>query len=194
MSNQARREAARREVFRAAMELFRAKGFRATSIEEIASAAGVSQRTLFRYFPSKADIAFVPAWENHQLLCQSVRSRPPEESLFVAAQTATLEHAKVLESRPEGILEITEMSRSNPALDQRRSYLLHAEFPEGVAKELAVREGIDEPHPMHVVAARLIMSLISLGVDRWVEDQSRGLRTHVRSLIRSMNEEFRAVT
>lgn len=59
-----RREARRQEtheaLIRAAMTLLAAKGFEETTADEIAQVAGVSRRTLFRYFPTKADI--VTAW------------------------------------------------------------------------------------------------------------------------------------
>jgi TetR/AcrR family transcriptional regulator len=44
------REAA---ILQAATELFGAKGYRSTRTAEIAACAGVTERTLFRYFPSK---------------------------------------------------------------------------------------------------------------------------------------------
>ena len=43
-------------VHSAAMELFSRKGFEATTLDDIASAAGVSRRSLFHYFASKEDI------------------------------------------------------------------------------------------------------------------------------------------
>ena len=36
-----------------AIDLFTAKGFDETSVDDIAEAAGIARRTLFRYFPSK---------------------------------------------------------------------------------------------------------------------------------------------
>ncbi len=43
----------RRRILRAAFDLFKAKGFEATTVEEIAEAADVAKGTVFNYFPQK---------------------------------------------------------------------------------------------------------------------------------------------
>src|SRR5690349_20843672 len=47
------------ELAAVAQELFVARGFEETSVDDIAAAAGVSRRTFFRYFSSKADVLWV---------------------------------------------------------------------------------------------------------------------------------------
>ncbi|MBT2538701.1 TetR/AcrR family transcriptional regulator [Arthrobacter sp. ISL-69] len=56
---------------RTALELFAAKGYDDTTVDEFAAAAGVSRRTLFNYFRTKDDLAlsgyqfprgFAPPW------------------------------------------------------------------------------------------------------------------------------------
>jgi AcrR family transcriptional regulator len=49
----ARKLAYRNKILRSAEEIFLEKGFRLTSTDEIASRAGVTKRTLYKYFPSK---------------------------------------------------------------------------------------------------------------------------------------------
>lgn len=41
-----------------ALELFTVQGYEATTVDQLARAAGMSRRTFFRYFPSKNDIAW----------------------------------------------------------------------------------------------------------------------------------------
>jgi AcrR family transcriptional regulator len=46
-------------LVRAAAELFREKGYDATTVDDIALAAGCSARTFFRYFGAKEDVLFM---------------------------------------------------------------------------------------------------------------------------------------
>jgi AcrR family transcriptional regulator len=46
------------EIVRVSLRLFRQHGYDAVSTQAIADATGITQRTLFRYFPQKADILF----------------------------------------------------------------------------------------------------------------------------------------
>ncbi|MFC3451555.1 TetR family transcriptional regulator [Amycolatopsis speibonae] len=48
----------RRALAAAAVDLFVAKGYEATTVDEIAAAAGVGRRTFFRYFEAKDDVLF----------------------------------------------------------------------------------------------------------------------------------------
>ena len=48
----------RRDVARAALELFARQGYDETSIDEIAAAVGVSRRTFFRYYDSKREVVW----------------------------------------------------------------------------------------------------------------------------------------
>lgn len=52
------RRRAEADVRAAALELFLERGYDQTSVDDIASAAGISRRTFFRYFPSKDEILF----------------------------------------------------------------------------------------------------------------------------------------
>ncbi|WP_054813074.1 mycofactocin system transcriptional regulator [Nocardia arizonensis] len=50
------RGTSKRELELIAMRLFSEQGFDNTTVEQIAAAAGVSGRTFFRYFPTKAEV------------------------------------------------------------------------------------------------------------------------------------------
>ncbi len=54
---QAERARTRQALIRAGLGLFAAQGFAATTVDQVAAAAGVAKGTLYNYFPSKEDVA-----------------------------------------------------------------------------------------------------------------------------------------
>jgi len=58
-------EASRVRLIDAATRLFADRGFDATTVDEVARAAGVTTRTFFRHFPGKVDAAF--PWHQQRL-------------------------------------------------------------------------------------------------------------------------------
>lgn len=80
------RERARRAIqtalSEAAQELFVAQGYEATTVDQIAAAAGISQRTFFRYFASKEDVV-IGRYEMHiDDLVAALSSRPLDEPVW----------------------------------------------------------------------------------------------------------------
>ena len=77
-----RRNQTLREIGDAALRLFDTQGYRQTTIEDVARAAGVSSRTVFRYYATKADLIFdwFPDLEEF-ILSLSFEAANPSESL-----------------------------------------------------------------------------------------------------------------
>ncbi|MCW2947300.1 MAG: putative transcriptional regulator, TetR family [Actinoallomurus sp.] len=71
-----------------ALDLFLAKGYEATTIDEIVAAVDVSQRTFFRYFAGKEDVALSFLAEYDQILITVLAERPPAEPPIVALRAA----------------------------------------------------------------------------------------------------------
>jgi len=73
-----------------ALELFVSRGFEDTTMDDVAEAAGVSRRTLFRYYPSKNDLP----WGDFDGMLDAMRahlaSMPPELALTDALRQAVL--------------------------------------------------------------------------------------------------------
>ncbi len=56
-------EADTRHIAQVALQLFEQRGFDAVTMDDVASAADVSRRTLFRHFPAKADLVWTGTGE-----------------------------------------------------------------------------------------------------------------------------------
>lgn len=64
----AQKEMTRRLLLSTALELFNAKGYAATTIDEIAATAGTTRVTFYAYFPSRADLMKALIGELNELL------------------------------------------------------------------------------------------------------------------------------
>jgi len=69
-----------------ALRLFRAQGYDATTVEQIAAAAEVSPSTFFRYFPTKEDVVAYDAFDPSFI--EAFRSQPRGLSTIAALRRA----------------------------------------------------------------------------------------------------------
>jgi AcrR family transcriptional regulator len=149
-----------------AMRLFERKGFDVTTVEEIAAAANVSPRTVFRYFPTKHDLVFSRLHDRLELLLAAVRRRPPDEPPLVAACAAAIEANAGVD---EGLMEhATGLLAANRSL---RTYglELRERWQTELAAELAVRDRQREPTPLHRFAGEIAVGAMECALQLWHE-------------------------
>lgn len=82
------RGAVREEVLRVAWQLFASQGFEATTVDQIAEAAGMSRRTFFRYFSGKDELVLERLVESGDRIAEALRSRPTDEAAWTALRRA----------------------------------------------------------------------------------------------------------
>jgi AcrR family transcriptional regulator len=80
----------RADIRRAAFRLFVERGYDAVTTEEIATAAGVSARTFFRYVPSKEELLLAPVRYGGAAIINHLETRPASEAPDVALINAII--------------------------------------------------------------------------------------------------------
>jgi len=167
-----KKQRTREALLRVAIELFTTRGYERTTVDDIADAVGVSQRTFFRYFAGKEDAALALDEMTVTRFVDAVRARPPHEPPLDALRKAVLESWDTLHEVVESVvpvqrfLALYRVIESTPVLlaaHLRRS----AEVEEVLTRVLAEREGLDaatDPRP------RLLVAVFS-GVMRVTERQ-----------------------
>ena len=80
----------RADISRAAFRLFIERGYGAVTTEEIATAAGVSPRTLFRHVPTKEELLLAPVRYGGAAIVNLLEQRPAGESPDVALVNAII--------------------------------------------------------------------------------------------------------
>ncbi|MEU9985362.1 TetR family transcriptional regulator [Streptomyces sp. NPDC007971] len=155
-----KKQRTRDALLRSALELFTTQGYEHTTVTEIADAVDVSQRTFFRYFAGKEDVALAAQELAEERFVAAVRERPPHEAPMEALRQAVLEGWDGLSEAIEAVVPVELYVRmyrtieSTPALlaaHLRRS----AATEEVIARLLAEREGVDvdaDPRPRLAVA------------------------------------------
>lgn len=156
-----KKQRTRDALIRVALELFTTQGYEGTTVDEIADTVEVSQRTFFRYFASKEDVAFAVQQMVEEQFIRALTERPPEEGPFDAMRNAVL---SAWDTIGEAIAEVVpvelylrsfQVIESTPALlavHLRRS----TEMEESISRIIAGREGLDvdeDPRPRIAVAA-----------------------------------------
>ena len=74
----------RQQIADEAMRLFVTRGFDHVTVAEIAAAAGVSEKTVFNYFPTKEDLFFDEVPKREAALVEAINGREPGESILAA--------------------------------------------------------------------------------------------------------------
>jgi AcrR family transcriptional regulator len=86
-----------------ATTLFVGRGFEHVKVAEIARIVGVSEKTVFNYFPTKESLVFDRADEGIERLSRALRDREPGESPVRAMLEALSEDPEELAALPDEI-------------------------------------------------------------------------------------------
>jgi AcrR family transcriptional regulator len=89
-----RTEATHREIIAAAVHAFRVRGYAATTMSTVAALAGVSPRTLYRYFGSKSELFAATVEEPNtkfiEQLSHLILSSPLRDAILAAIENADI--------------------------------------------------------------------------------------------------------
>lgn len=132
-----RRPATRRRLLEAANQRFRDHGYDAATAAAIAADAGVTERTFFRYFPTKADV-LVANWERHgESMRRSLDAHPAGEVASDAALADVVHDA--LRSFLRGVSDELDAGLDSVVriYTNRTAFLAIIEHLLGVEQELA---------------------------------------------------------
>ncbi|ATL27470.1 Transcriptional regulator, TetR family [Streptomyces formicae] len=156
-----KKQRTRDALLRAALELFTTKGYEETTVDEIAEAVDVSQRTFFRHFTNKEETVFAVQHMVEARFVQALRERPADEAPFVAMRGAVLGAWEAMGQSIEEVVPVELHMRTYQMIESTPSllavHLRHSiEMEEEIAHLIAEREGLDvdsDPRPRVAVAA-----------------------------------------
>jgi AcrR family transcriptional regulator len=176
-----KKERKREAIQREALRLIASRGYDATTCEQIAAAADVSQATLYRYFATKEDIVLQDGYD--PLIAGAIRARPAHESALTAVRRGLGDtFAHVYQGDVEAIRQRTALILSVPALRARSREQLDS-LVTHLTSALADRSGRSDRSETDLdieVAASTCAAVLEVAVGRWVREGG-DLPSHVDS-------------
>jgi AcrR family transcriptional regulator len=157
----------RRAIQEHALRLFDEKGYEATTVEDIAAAAGVSHMTFFRYFPRKEEV--VEYDEYDPMITEVIAARPPGESPLEALHGAIRSAIEaILPTDGPTMLARARLILGTPAL-RNRSWIAQQETVVLFATSLARRSGAATPDFATTVQASAVLGAMNVVLSTWAE-------------------------
>jgi mycofactocin system transcriptional regulator len=161
-------------IERAAFALFAERGFEATTIDDIATAAGIGRRTLFRYYPSKNDILWGQFDESLVRLRAHLEAMPADVPVYRAVHEAVLafnhlEPAAIPQHRQRMQLLLT-----TPAL-QAHSVLRYAQWRSTIAEFVAARLGQAATDLLPRTIGQVTLAISLSAYEHWLQQDEEPL-------------------
>ncbi|WP_439690205.1 TetR family transcriptional regulator [Curtobacterium sp. SP.BCp] len=149
-----------------ALRLFDDRGFDAVSMDDVASAAEVSRRSLFRLFPTKAALVWGGLDEFADRFTRALADRPADEDAWVALHAAYRAGAAF----PPSVVEVTRhrlrVIRENPSLDQLGAPTVAA-LTDKIVAFVADRSGTRADDLATTVRANAVTAAASAALTWW---------------------------
>ncbi|MEU0877100.1 TetR family transcriptional regulator [Lentzea sp. NPDC005914] len=157
-----RKAETRLDVARAAVGLFVTKGVAATSAEEIAAAAGISSRTLWRYFPTKDSCVMPLLTGGIEIAADWLRSWRDDQGMPELIEVMR-QPVQLTDDRAT-MLDLVRLTRTEPGL--RAVWLeAHRQAEPVFAEALARRSGLSAPDLTVLVHAAMINAALRAAVE-----------------------------
>ena len=154
----------RRSIQEHALRLFAKQGYDATTVMQIAAAAGVSHMTFFRYFPTKEDVVLSDEYD--PMLEKLIKARPADEPVVDSIQTAIAEAFRLVYAADRAtILERVRLLLSTPAL--RARLWENQQGTQRMLERALLRRGVD-PFDVRVLAGACLAAL-TVAIVTWAE-------------------------
>ena len=144
----------RQEIAEKAMGLFARRGFDHVTVAEVAEAAGVSEKTVFNYFPTKEDLFYDEVPQREAALVETVRNRKPGESIPAALERLQAGGCERLCS--QGFAIFARIIEESPAL-QAKELEVMARYTDALAG--AIQAELGTPELEAKVAANVLVSV-----------------------------------
>ncbi len=167
MSDESLREGTRARIERAAMDLFTRRGFEGVTIDEVAETAGISRRTYFRYFATKADAVWGDFGEHVARLARLLHAAGRQEPVLASICAAYVEVNDYATAEWPLLRQRMQLILTEPAL-LAHSQVRYADIDRVVAEYVAARTGTDPGELLPRLVAASSRAAATTAFEAWL--------------------------
>jgi AcrR family transcriptional regulator len=178
----------RRLISDKAFELFTDHGFDRTTIEQIAAAAEVGPRTLYRYYPTKETLVLEFVDKSLFDALDDLRALPLDTPLPAALSVVVARVLREMAGEPERVTAVYELAGQTASLRAQLADLTWR-WRDELAAEVAQRLSGPSVGLIATFTAATTMNIIEVVVQEWVDSD---LRADLDGLAREALRLFRA--
>lgn len=150
-----------------AIGLFTEQGFDETSVDDIAAAAGIARRTLFRYYPSKNSLAWGEFGDHLDGLRALLAETPDDVPLGESLRHALVDFNEVPDEMIEQHRRRMSLLLTVPAL-QAHSMLMYGDWRQVIAEHCADRLGAAPDDHTPQTVAWMTLGTALAAYDTWL--------------------------
>ncbi|KIU18506.1 TetR family transcriptional regulator [Mycolicibacterium llatzerense] len=169
-----RRSTTRDHITHVALELFATRGFDDVSVDDVAHAAGISRRTLFRYFSSKNAIPWADFDASLTNLRDLLNAVPHDVPLDAALRSALLEFNSFDESETPRHRRRMQVILQTDAL-QAYSMTMYAGWRGVIASFVARRLDAKPTELVPQTVAWTVLGVALTAYEQWLADETVSL-------------------
>jgi TetR/AcrR family transcriptional regulator, regulator of mycofactocin system len=182
-------EQTRARVERAALDLFTLRGFENVTSDEVADSAGISRRTFFRYFPTKADAVWGDFAGHVTRLESLLEATDPAQPVLASVCAAYVEVNDYPDAELPVLRERMRLILGEPAL-LAHSQLRFAEVDRVVAQHVAARTDASPTALVPRLVATSSRAAATTAFEAWLADERSSLARHLHLAFDEMAAGF----
>ncbi|WP_433655560.1 mycofactocin system transcriptional regulator [Nocardia sp. CA-128927] len=185
------RGTSKRELELIAMRLFTEQGFEDTTVEQIAAAAGISGRTFFRYFPTKAEVLWYQFDDEVSALRTAFADVPDDVPMMTAVRRVVVNANRY---RAEDVPELRtrmQLVATIPALAATAG--AHYDAWERAVSDFAARRLGEPEHALIPLAVgRTTLAAARAAFDAWLARADADLTVYLEAALLGLERGFAA--
>lgn len=177
------------ELSHIALELIADRGFEATTVDDIAAAAGIGRRTFFRYFASKNDLPWGDFESQLAGMRQVLAEMPEDVPLMEAIRIAVIEFNRLPPSEVPYHRRRMELILRVPSLIAHSS-LRYTTWRQVVAEFVARRLCVPEDSLRPQAIAWAVLGIALSAYEQWLADEDADLSELLDCSLQMLNRGF----